>query len=144
MKDVGEYFDDLEALWADRDVSAEAIEDYIFAYDEEAEPRGTRGRVLARIAFPGQPDAYLKVDEWLVAIGDTHIRRESYVYELVFEGAVLEDWHRHLDAGGGGDPAHAADHQHRGGDRLVTKRVTHGEALDACLEILWRGDVDGP
>lgn len=149
-KDVGEYFDDLEDLWRDRDVWAEPIppEEYIFAYDEEADPPYSRGHVLARITFPrpdpDDPEAYLKADEWLVAVGDTHIRRESYVYEFIWDGAMVENWHRHRESGGGTDPAHTADHQHRDDRRTVGSSVTHQEAIDACLRILWSGDVDRP
>jgi hypothetical protein len=134
FKDVYEYFEDIEAVWRRRALTAEPIgPGAIFEYvPRPGRPPWSAGLVFARIRFPLHPRAYLKVDE-LVVSGRRSIRRERYAYELVHGGLSVANWHR--------DPRHGDHHHIRGGppgtERRAPARIEHRDMIDACLRLLW-------
>ncbi|HVR72936.1 MAG TPA: hypothetical protein VMT52_01330 [Planctomycetota bacterium] len=121
-RDVDDYFDHLEAFWAAREIEPTPLRPQadIFEVDKDAHPPRSRGRISARLRFPFHPKAYLQVDESVVVHrkrGKYYHWRESYAYDLVYDGALLENWHRHR--GRPGDTSgHSADHTHSGTDRM--------------------------
>jgi len=136
-KDVGEYADSAEATWMAHGIEAEGFPDRpIFEYVRRpVEPAYSRGRLLVRLSFPGHARAYLKVEEWLVG-DEQRIHRESFVYELIYDGAVLENWHR--------DRIHR-DHSHRGigpdERREPIRAPSLKQAIEICLDLLWGGRI---
>ena len=134
-KDVGEYYDRVEGAWEALGCEAEPLSDYpIFEYESDEHGRDThRAHLLVRILFPDFSDAYLKVDEWLVGrVG--HIIRETYAYDLIYQGARIDNWHRHRHHSG-------EDHNHDGADRHPIKPVHLVEVIKTSMEVLYSGNV---
>lgn len=134
FKDVCEYFEDVEAVWRRRALTAEPIgPGAVFEYvPRPGRPPWAAGLLLARIRFPLHPRAYLKVDE-LVVSDRRSVRRERYAYELVHDGVSMANWHR--------DPRHG-DHRHvrtgpAGEDVRKPAAIKHRAMIDACLRLLW-------
>jgi hypothetical protein len=130
VKDVGEYFDDVQAYWDKHGCSAEPVgNNPTFSYEvDENEKETGRGHLVARVTFPGFPDAFLHVEDWLRPVGG-HIERDSYAYDLIYQGARLDNWHRHH-----GSQHRHDDEEHR---KVPHPRVTLKQAIDRSLEILW-------
>jgi hypothetical protein len=130
-KDVGEYFDHVERMWHGYGCTAEPLgpQGAIFEYETHEGKETGRGHLLARISLPGHPEAYLHVEDWLVPRRG-HIERESYAYDLIFQGARLENWHYH----------HGQYHRHDAdGTRRPAPRITLEDAIRRSLEVLERG-----
>jgi hypothetical protein len=137
VKDVAEYRDHAERRWKRLGIVAEAIGGRpTFEYVSRAgRPYHAVGHHLVRLTF-GVEDAYMKVDEWLVGERG-RIRRESYVYELIHQGGILEEWHRHV--------AHGNDHTHAtgiDGNRVrVPASISLKRAEEISLRLLWSETV---
>jgi hypothetical protein len=135
VKDVGEYVDHVQKMWEGHGCSAEPLLPSGLPFEYEVDDRGKetgKGHVLARINFPESDDAYLAIEDWLEP-HPSHIRRQTYAYDLIYRGAQLESWHMH----------HGGYHRHVGRERHAIQRVTLEEAIMRSRELLSRGLLPG-
>jgi hypothetical protein len=134
MKDPREHFDHVRERWEGYGCWTEPVgEEDVFTYETDAsDARTGRAHLQARIFFPGQPDAYLHVEEW-IRPRKGHLEREYYSYDLIYKGGRLDNWHRHE----GWDHKHDDTRQRKDPYR----RVTLEEALEACWRILYEEKV---
>lgn len=136
LKDVGEYFDSVRRMWERQGCTAEPLlqSGNIFEYEIDDDGNHTgRGHLSGRITFHERDDAYLSIEDWLQPRRG-YIVRESYSYDLIYQGARLANWHRH----------HGGEHRHEGRERHPIGRLTLEQAISTSREVLARETPQEP